>query len=130
MFFGSRNPHLRYLRVGLLVVLLVAGTAFHHAGPTYTAIRIVYYALLLGALGFAFSRRSASTHHQSPSGPGPTAPGAPGDPHAPAGPGAPLTSGLAPGWYPDQQNMAVQRYWDGATWTGSRRWDGSNWVPD
>jgi hypothetical protein len=126
MFFGSRNPQMRYLRVGLLVVLLVAGTAFHHTGPTYTAIRVVYYAVLLGALAFAFSRRSAAKHHEPSSGPPPT----PIDPRAPGVPGSPPTTGLAPGWYPDQQNMALQRFWDGTRWTGSRHWDGSAWVPD
>lgn len=27
------------------------------------------------------------------------------------------TSGLAPGWYPDQQNMNLMRYYDGRVWT-------------
>ena len=27
------------------------------------------------------------------------------------------TGGTAPGWYPDPQNEAQQRYWDGAAWT-------------
>ncbi|OBG50481.1 MULTISPECIES: DUF2510 domain-containing protein [unclassified Mycobacterium] len=27
------------------------------------------------------------------------------------------TSGLAPGWYPDQQDMQMMRYFDGRVWT-------------
>ena len=27
------------------------------------------------------------------------------------------TGGTSPGWYPDPQNEAQQRYWDGAAWT-------------
>jgi Protein of unknown function (DUF2510) len=27
------------------------------------------------------------------------------------------TSGLAPGWYPDQQDMNAMRYFDGRVWT-------------
>ena len=27
------------------------------------------------------------------------------------------TSGLAPGWYPDQQDMSLMRYFDGRVWT-------------
>ncbi len=27
------------------------------------------------------------------------------------------TSGLAPGWYPDQQDMNKMRYFDGRVWT-------------
>jgi hypothetical protein len=27
------------------------------------------------------------------------------------------TSGLAPGWYPDQQDMNMMRYFDGRVWT-------------
>ncbi len=28
-----------------------------------------------------------------------------------------VTSGLAPGWYPDQQDMNKMRYFDGRVWT-------------
>ena len=28
-----------------------------------------------------------------------------------------VTSGLAPGWYPDQQDAALMRYFDGRVWT-------------
>ncbi|WP_156689378.1 DUF2510 domain-containing protein [Mycobacterium sp. Marseille-P9652] len=27
------------------------------------------------------------------------------------------TSGLAPGWYPDQQDPSLMRYYDGRVWT-------------
>jgi hypothetical protein len=127
MFFGSRNPQMRSMRLVLLVVLLVAGAAFHHTGATYTAIRVVYYAVILGALGFAFAlwRRSVSKHQAPPGAPTTTVPGAPG-PLPP--PGEASTALLQPGWYPDQYDMALQRYWTGSAWTTTRHWDGSVWV--
>lgn len=29
-----------------------------------------------------------------------------------------VTSGLAPGWYPDQNDANLMRYFDGRVWTG------------
>ena len=29
----------------------------------------------------------------------------------------PATSGLAPGWYPDQNDPSLMRYYDGRVWT-------------
>jgi hypothetical protein len=136
---GSRNPQMRYLRLGLLAAVLLAGWAFHDSGPTYTAIRIVYFVVVIGFIAFAFYRRSAARHHDSwtppttPPGPGPspTVPGRPGPPSSPvahpvtaAEPGA----ALAPGWYPDQQDMKVQRYWDGSAWVGTRHWEENGWI--
>ena len=121
--FGSR---MRSLRIVLLVAVLAAGAAFHHSGPTYTAIRIAYYAVILGFIGFALYRRSAGTHHD-PTGPGgPPGPGP--SPTLPGGPGTPPSAGLNPGWYPDQQDIKVQRYWDGSAWTGTRHWDENRWI--
>jgi hypothetical protein len=31
----------------------------------------------------------------------------------------PATSGLAPGWYPDQNDSNLMRYFDGRAWTSS-----------
>jgi hypothetical protein len=116
--FGSRNPQMRVVRLGLLAVLLIAGATFHHTGPVYTAIRVAYYAVILGGLGYLLWRRSAAKR-QGPAGvPGPQNPG---DTHPPT------TAGHQPGWFPDHHDMSVQRYWDGTTWTATRRWDGSKW---
>ncbi|OBI86736.1 hypothetical protein A9X00_25375 [Mycobacterium sp. 1245805.9] len=30
---------------------------------------------------------------------------------------APVASGLAPGWYPDQNDPSLMRYYDGRVWT-------------
>ncbi len=32
------------------------------------------------------------------------------------------------GWYPDQHDPTVMRYWDGTTWIGERVWDGTQWA--
>jgi hypothetical protein len=141
--FGSRNPQMRAVRIGLLVAVVAAGAVFHHSGPTYTAIRIVYFAVVIGFIGFALYRRSVAKHHDPtiPGGPpgygGPPAPGPsptiPGGPRPPSSlpPPSPLTppsAGLNPGWYPDQQDMKVQRYWDGSAWTGTRHWAEDRWI--
>jgi hypothetical protein len=127
---GSRNPQLRYLRLALLAVVILAGLAFHHSGPAYDAIRIAYYVIIVGIIGFAlYSRRGhrgqnpGFPHHPPGAGPSPTSPGPAG---SPPGPTAGPTQN--PGWYPDQQNMQIQRYWDGSAWTATRHWDGSAWV--
>jgi hypothetical protein len=120
--FGSRNPQLRYLRLGALVVLILAGSAFHHSGPTYDAIRVVYYALILGVIGYALYHRSGARRRGAGlpgPGPSPTFPG-------PTGTLPPTV--LSPGWYPDHQDMKIQRYWDGTGWTATRTWDGAQWV--
>lgn len=122
--FGSRNPQLRYLRFALLAVVILAGLAFHHSGPTYEAIRVVYYAVILGIIGFALYSRSAAKHR------GPGRPGPPGGPSStiPGPPGSLPPAVLNPGWYPDHQDMKIQRYWDGTHWTATRTWDGHDWV--
>jgi hypothetical protein len=114
---------MRVVRVALLVVLLGAGTAFHHTGAAYTTIRVAYYAVILGGLGYVLWRRSGA-QRRSPT----AAPGAP----APEGPGpwSPPKQVQAPGWYPDLRDMSLQRYWDGSVWTTTRRWDGTTWIED
>jgi hypothetical protein len=116
---GSRNPQMRSMRIVLLVVLLVAGAAFHDRGTTYTIIRVAYYVLILGGLGFVLSRRQGARQ--------PAADGAVGGPE-PAPAVSPAMAGRAPGWFPDQQDMEVQRYWDGTAWTRTRRWRNDQWV--
>jgi hypothetical protein len=135
---------MRSIRIVLLVIVLGAGFVFHDSGPTYTAIRIVYFVIVLGFIGFAFYRRSVARHHDPTipggppaPGPSPTIPGQPGSPPSSLPPSSvppsssvpPLSgAGLNPGWYPDQQDMKVQRYWDGSAWTGTRHWDENRWF--
>jgi hypothetical protein len=33
-----------------------------------------------------------------------------------------------PGWYPEPNNAALVRFWDGSAWTAQRVWTGSAWV--
>jgi len=40
---------------------------------------------------------------------------------APAAPQAVPSSGLTPGWYPDQNDHAMMRYYDGRVWTSETR---------
>jgi hypothetical protein len=170
--FGSRNPQMRYMRFALLAVVLIAGATFHHTGAVYTTIRVIYYAVIFGGLGYYLWRRSVAKHDPNapapgygapaptvpaptvpapavpapavpapavpapavpaptvpaPALPGPALPGA--GPTVPGHPAPPLpTAFLTPGWYPDQQDMNVQRYWDGSAWTSARHWAGTEWV--
>jgi uncharacterized protein DUF2510 len=36
--------------------------------------------------------------------------------------------GLPPGWYVDEADSALQRYWDGSQIVGEVHWDGTQWV--
>jgi hypothetical protein len=136
---GPRNPQLRVIRLGILVLVILAGVVFHDHGPTYEAIHIGYYVILVAFIGYAFYARSRATRGGGTMGapgptPSPTLPGHRGDPSStvpvPASPppSTPAPSTQTPGWYPDQQDASQQRYWDGTTWTGTRHWDGSTWV--
>ena len=31
-------------------------------------------------------------------------------------------------WYPDSENIHIQRYWDGTQWLAVSRWDGTQWI--
>jgi len=117
---------MRFLRLGLLVAVLVAGAAFHDSGPTYTTIRVLYFAVIIGFIGFALYRRSVTRHHDTSITPTPP-PGPGSSPTVPAEPSSP-TPTLNPGWYPDQHDMLVQRYWDGSAWVGTRHWEENRWV--
>lgn len=57
MGMGRGNSKMRAFRIGVLVLVLLAGVVFHHSGPTYDAIRILYYAFIIGFLVFAFRSR-------------------------------------------------------------------------
>ena len=109
---GSGNPRLRYFRLALLAAVLLAGLAFHHAGPEYAAVRVAYYAAIVGFIGYALYRRSRaqpSRHDEAG--------------HRPAPPDATSLGGPGAGWYPDQSDPNRQHYWDGRQWTVSRLLD-------
>lgn len=55
--FGRRNPRLRLLRIGGLVLLVAAGAIFHHHGRDYEAVRGLYYVVVVALLAAAFMRR-------------------------------------------------------------------------
>jgi len=57
MGMGRGNSSLRAIRIGLLVMVILAGVVFRHSGGTYDAIRGVYYVLIVGFLVFAFVTR-------------------------------------------------------------------------
>lgn len=117
---------MRYLRVGALAIVLLAGLAFHHTGATYNVIRVAYYVLIGAVIGYALYARSRATRRGHPYSGGIPAPGSPST--LPGQPGTALGQIQNPGWYPDQQDMKVQRYWDGSAWTSTRHWDGTQWV--
>ena len=114
------------MRLALLAVVLIAGFAFHDHGTVYTTIRVIYYAVILGVVAYALWHRSLAKRHGGAPGPRPD----PGSTPTRPGPTLPAATQV-PGWYPDQRDMAVQRYWDGTTFTATRHWDGHQWVdPD
>jgi hypothetical protein len=64
--FGS-SPQLRSVRIGAIVLLLLAGAAFHHRGNVYLGIRIGYYVLIVGALAaFAWRRWARERAQRAP----------------------------------------------------------------
>jgi hypothetical protein len=135
--FGSRNPQWRAARIALLAAVLLAGFVFHDKGPAYITIRVLYFVVIFGGLGFFWWRRSVAKR-------GGTSPAADAGASGPLAPPplpkkssdaalteAPASAGSVvrqPGWFPDQQDMKVQRYWDGSAWTATRRWEGDRWV--
>lgn len=54
---GRRNPSMRYLRIGALVLILLAGVVFHHSGKTYDSLRVLYYVLIIGLIAYSFRAR-------------------------------------------------------------------------
>jgi Protein of unknown function (DUF2510) len=113
---GYRNPTTRYLRIGALVIVLLAGAVLHHSGGI--------------VVGFA-SRRGYGRGVGQGYGRGVGA-GVPPGAMPPNGPRQnPVASSLAaPGWFPDATDRNVERYWDGTTWTRRRHFDGATWVEE
>jgi hypothetical protein len=54
---GRGNSSLRYLRLGLLVMVILAGVVFHHSGGVYDTIHAIYYVLIVGFIVFAIATR-------------------------------------------------------------------------
>jgi hypothetical protein len=63
---GRGNSSLRYLRLGLLVMVILAGVVFHRSGGIYDTIHAIYYVLIIGFLVFAIATRRRA--RQSPGG--------------------------------------------------------------
>jgi hypothetical protein len=66
MGMGRGNSSLRMLRLGLLVMVILAGVVFHHSGGVYDTIHAIYYVLIVGFIVFAIATRRRS--RQSPGG--------------------------------------------------------------
>ena len=49
------------MRLGLLAVLIVGGAIFHHRGPAYDVIHVVYLVAVLGFVGWRIMRRRQRT---------------------------------------------------------------------
>jgi hypothetical protein len=54
------------VRLGLLVMVILAGVVFHHSGGAYDTIRALYLVLVVGFLAFAIMTRRRRS--QSPGG--------------------------------------------------------------
>lgn len=55
--FGLRRRHFIAIRVLLVVGIVVVGITLHHHGPLYDAIRVLYFALILGFVAWRLNRR-------------------------------------------------------------------------
>ncbi len=66
MGMGRGNSSLRTIRLGLLVMVILAGVVFHHSGGVYDTIHAIYYVLIVGFLVFAIATRRRA--RQSPGG--------------------------------------------------------------
>lgn len=73
----NRNPLFRYIRIGMLLMLILAAVVFKGHGQVYTDIRIGYWVLLAGFLLFGgyFANREREEHHHLPSATPPPATG-------------------------------------------------------
>jgi hypothetical protein len=54
---GGGNPRMRSFRIGALVLIVLAGVVLHHTGRAYEAIRLIYFALIIGLLFASFRGR-------------------------------------------------------------------------
>jgi hypothetical protein len=54
---GRGNSSLRAARLGLLVMVILAGVVFHRSGGVYQTIHVLYYVLIVGFLVFALATR-------------------------------------------------------------------------
>ncbi len=139
--YGGRSP-LRYVRLGLLLLVVLAGVAFHGHGSAYHAIHDVYLVAIIGLIGFAVIRGGARRRGigGGPMGPGPAGPGQQSPPvggyGAPPGWPSPAPqpeqqisqlSSLPPGWYMDG-SPDHERYWDGQAWGARRHRRDGDWV--
>jgi hypothetical protein len=57
MGMGRGNSSLRAIRLGLLVMVILAGVVFHHSGGVYDTIHVIYIVLIVGFLVFALATR-------------------------------------------------------------------------
>jgi hypothetical protein len=57
MGMSGANSSLRTIRLGLLVLVVLAGVVFHHSGGAYITIRVLYFALVIGFVVFAATAR-------------------------------------------------------------------------
>jgi hypothetical protein len=143
--YGNRSP-LRYLRLGLLILIVLAAVVFHGKGRAYDTIHDVYFVLIIGLLGFALFSRGRSRRNQmgggpmggpmggggmggGAMGPGGVGPGQQGPPFPGYGVPPPWSQqvpqpaqqGPQPdsppaGWYAEPGNPDQERYWDGRAW--------------
>ena len=76
-------------------------------------IVIVIIAVVIWAIRMAFAPRNGGTYREQTVVQQPV-------PQQPAQPAQPSGS-LAPGWYPDQNDHRMMRYYDGRVWTSETR---------
>jgi hypothetical protein len=72
-------------------------------------IVIVFIAVIIWAVRMAFAPREGRTYREQTV------------VRQPAAPQAAPSSGLTPGWYPNQNDHAMMRYYDGRVWTSETR---------
>ena len=131
---SNRYRQLRMARFGLLAVVLIAGATLHHSGSAYSAIRGLYFIVIIGFLFFSFSRRRGGSRSTF---------GAPRSPFGRQGlsgrqtidvtpnPPTPSEVGARPiGWFPDPSDADVERYWNGTGWGQVRRRVNGLWVEE
>lgn len=53
----GRNPRVRAIRIAALVLVLLAGVAFHDSGRTYQTLRDIYLVVIVGLLAYSLSAR-------------------------------------------------------------------------